>query len=184
MDFPPLETFGRRIMICGPSNTGKSTLASAVSRKLGIDAVHLDQLRHLPNTDWVRNTDAEFARLHDEAIRNAAWVIDGNYSAMDGNASPLMSQRLARATGIVLLGGNRWANLARYFRRTLLQRQRAGALPGNRDSVKWSMIRWVMVNSPANLRRYRRELPNAGLPFLEVHGLGDLRALYRAWGLT
>ena len=183
-EFPPLENFGNRIMICGPSNSGKSTLALAIGSKLGIEAIHLDQLRHLPNTNWVRNSDAEFARLHDAAILNESWVIDGNYSATDGNASPLMPQRLARATGIILLGVNRWASLARYFRRTMIERERAGALVGNRDSVKWGMIRWILVNSPANLRRYRRELPKTGLPFLELHGLRELRGLYRAWDLT
>ncbi|MEO8756456.1 MAG: hypothetical protein ABI398_01710 [Devosia sp.] len=110
-------------------------------------------------------------------------MIDGNYSAMDGKASPLMPQRLARATGIILLGGSRWASLARYFRRTLIERERAGALAGNRDSVKWAMIRWIMVNSPANLRRYRRHLPKTGLAFLELRGMRGLRGLYASWGL-
>jgi len=41
MDFPPLEAFGRRIMICGPSNSGKSTLAAAVAQQLGILRDHL-----------------------------------------------------------------------------------------------------------------------------------------------
>ena len=51
---PPLETFGRRIMICGPSNAGKSTLAVAIGRRLGLPVVHLDQLNHLHSQDWAR----------------------------------------------------------------------------------------------------------------------------------
>src|SRR5690349_4838405 len=104
MDIPPLDDFGRRIMICGPSNSGKSTLAAALGRKLGIDVVHLDLLRHLPNTNWVQRPDDEFARLHDEAIRGAGWAMDGNYSR-------LMPGRRERATGIILLSDNRWANM-------------------------------------------------------------------------
>ena len=38
MDLPPLSALGERIMICGPSNSGKSTLAVALARK--IDAEH------------------------------------------------------------------------------------------------------------------------------------------------
>jgi adenylate kinase family enzyme len=104
MDIPPLETFGRRIMICGPSNSGKSTLAAALARKLRIEAVHLDLLRHLPNTNWVQRPDDEFARLHDEAIAVDRWAMDGNYS-------DLIPARRERATGIILLSDNRWANM-------------------------------------------------------------------------
>jgi adenylate kinase family enzyme len=180
---PPLASFGRRIMICGPSNSGKSTLAVAIARKLAIPPVHLDQLRHRPNTDWVQRTDAEFARLHDEAVLLDSWAMDGNYTSTDGHSGALMPNRLKRATGIILLGDNRWTSLARYFRRTLFQGQRAGALEGALDSVKWEMIRWIMVNSPRNLARYREDLPKSGLPFLEVHGMSELNRLYTAWSL-
>ena len=118
-----LSDLGRRIMICGPSSSGKSTLAVAIGRKLGIPAVHLDLFRHLPHTDWVQRPDADFYRLHDEAITADAWVMEGNYSV-------LMPQRLKRATGIILLGDHRWISLWRYIRRSLMQRDRAGGLDG------------------------------------------------------
>jgi len=38
----PLASLGARIVILGPSNAGKSTLAVALSHKLGVPAVHLD----------------------------------------------------------------------------------------------------------------------------------------------
>ena len=177
MDLPPLHSFGRRIMICGPSNSGKSTLAVALGRKLGLPAIHLDQLHHLPDTNWVKRPEDEFTRLHDEAILGDAWAMDGNYSR-------LFPQRLARATGIILLGGNRWANYARYVRRTLFQRGRAGSLAGGKDSLSWNMARWILVSSPKSLRRYREDLPKAGLPFIELHGMRELATLYTAWGLT
>jgi adenylate kinase family enzyme len=174
---PPLETFGRRIMICGPSNSGKSTLAVAIGARLGAEPVHLDQMRHLPGTDWRRRGDEEFAALHDAAILGDAWVMDGNYSA-------LMPRRLARATGIILLTDNRVANFARYLRRTLFEHERAGMLEGGRDSIKWDMVMWILVRSPRSVRRYREMLPRAGLPFAEVRGMGGLGRLYRDWGLV
>ena len=133
-DFLPLAALGQRIMVWGPSNAGKSTLAVAIANKLAMPAMHVDLFRHLPDTDWVQRTDEDFAALHDAAIQQERWVMDGNYSA-------LMPQRLARATGIILLGDNRWANLARYLRRTLFQkRTRPGSLAGNKDSLKWEMV--------------------------------------------
>lgn len=174
---PPLSHFGQRIMICGPSSSGKSTLAVAIGQKLGLPAIHLDLLRHLPNTDWVQRPDVEFYRLHDEAILGESWVMDGNYSV-------LKPQRLKRATGIILLGGNRWASLARYLRRTLFEPDRAGNLDGALDSIKWDMVRWVLVGSPKSLRRWRTDLPAAGLPFVEIPSMRALRRAYVVWGLS
>lgn len=175
-NIPPLARLGRRIVICGPSTAGKSTLAVAVGRKLGFPAVHLDVLRHLPGTDWVRRDDAEFHRLHDEAVATDQWVMDGNYSE-------LFPQRLQRATGIILVDHHRVPTFIRYVRRTLLEKDRVGALDGNRDSIKWDMIRWVLVASPRNVRRYRQELPRVGLPFVETRGMRELNGLYANWGL-
>jgi len=174
---PPLETLGRRIMICGPSNSGKSTLAVALAAKLNIPAVHLDQFRHLPNTDWQQRPDAEFAVLHDVAITGDAWILDGNYST-------LMPQRLARATAIILLSDNVVANLARYARRTLFEKQRPGALDGAKDSLKWDMVRWIWNSATKHIHRYRRDLPKSGLPFLDVGSMAELNRLYATWGLS
>jgi adenylate kinase family enzyme len=177
MDLPPLEALGPRIMICGTSNTGKSTLAAAIGRKLDLAVVHLDRLRFLPHTDWQERPDEEFKALHDAAILDDGWVIDGNYSA-------LTPQRLRRATGIILLSDSRWANFARYLRRTLFQRSRIGNLEGNRDSLKWDMVHWVLVRAPRNIARYRTTLPASGLPFIELNSMRELRRAYREWDLV
>ena len=104
---------------------------------------------------------------------------------MDGNYSALMPQRIARATGIILLGDNRWSNLVRYLRRTLFEkRSRPGSLAGDKDSLKWEMIRWVLINSPKNLTRMRDSLPRAGLPFVECRSMAEVNGLYAAWGLS
>lgn len=178
MDIPPLEALGPRLMVCGPSSNGKSTLAQAIGDKTGWAVVHVDRLRHLPNTDWLQRPDAEFAALHEAAIMDESWVMDGNYST-------LMPSRLKRATGIVLLGANRWANLGRYLRRTLFERNRVGSLEGlPKERLKFEMIHWILIVSPKNLASYRAHLPRTGLPMVEVRNLRELDALYAAWGLA
>ena len=82
LSIPPLESFGPRICVCGPSNAGKSTLTQALAGKIGATPVHLDQYRFLPNTDWQERPDEEFARLHDQAVAGETWVIDGGYSKL------------------------------------------------------------------------------------------------------
>ncbi len=117
----PLPELGRRICILGPSNSGKSTLAEAIARKCGLAVVHLDQLHHLPHTDWQPRPPGEFLALHDEAIRGDAWVMDGNYSGC-------MPQRFRRATGVILLDIPTPLSLFRYVNRCLSGRTRAGGL--------------------------------------------------------
>ena len=177
MELPPLAALGDRIMICGPSNAGKSTLAVALGRKLDVEAFHLDLFRHLPDTDWVQRSDEEFAALHDAAIGKERWVMDGNYSA-------LMPQRMARATGIILLGDGRWANFARYLNRTLFEkRSRPGSLAGDKDSIKWEMVRWILMIQPKRRARDQERVRGAGLPLVELGSMGELKQLYGAWGL-
>lgn len=173
---PPLADFGHRIVVFGPSNSGKSTLAEALSRRLGIPAVHLDQLHHMPHTDWVPRPQAEFHALQRAAMAGDSWVMDGNYSA-------LIDERLARATGAIVLDANHWLRLARYFNRTLFQRYRPGALEGRKDSVKWSMIYWVAVASRGNGARYRQMVEATALPRVFCNSMGEVNALYRTWSL-
>jgi adenylate kinase family enzyme len=75
-----IKELGPRICIMGPSNSGKSTFADAISRKTALPAVHLDQLHHLPGTNWIPRDHAEFLRLHADAISQERWVMDGNYT--------------------------------------------------------------------------------------------------------
>lgn len=177
MELPPLEAMGDRIMVCGPSNAGKSTFAVALANKLGSVPHHLDLLRHLPNTDWVERPDEEFAALHDEAVLGDRWVMEGNYTR-------LMPKRFARATGIILLGDNRYANFRRYLWRTLFEKQgRVGSLAGDKDSIKWEMVRWILVRQPKLRERDVNYLRGAGLPMIELNSMAELNRLYTAWGL-
>ena len=177
MDFPKAETLGSRIMICGPSNSGKSTLARALERRLGLPAVYLDLLRHLPNTNWKQRPDQDFEALHAEAIAGDRWVIEGNYSRM-------FPQRLARATGIMLLGDEPWHSLFRYARRTLVETgHRAGQLEGGEDRLNWQMVRWIMIAQPPKRGQIRSALAQSGLPMVEPASMRELKGLYEAWGL-
>lgn len=114
----------------GPSSSGKSTLAEAIGRARDLPVIHLDQLHHEPHTDWQPRPEAEFIALHDKALKGESWVMEGNYSRC-------LPQRLARATGFILLDASTMVSLGRYLRRCWFQRQRAGGLEGGQDSVKW-----------------------------------------------
>lgn len=172
-----LESLGPRIMICGPSNSGKSTLARAIGRKLDLPTTYLDLLYHLPHTNWQPRPKEEFVALHDAAVAGERWVIDGNYFAT-------VPQRLARATGIVLLGNEPWRAAARNVRRTLLEtRHRAGQLEGGIDTLSWAFLQFILFEQPKKRQRDRAILKAAGLPMSEPASMHELRALYAVWGL-
>lgn len=172
-----LACLGERIVVLGPSNAGKSTLAIALSRKLGIPAVHLDQFSHQPHTDWQPRPEAEFKALHDAAIMEERWVMEGNYTR-------LMPQRFARATGAILITSHHWLRFYRYLKRTLVNRSsRAGHLEGAKDSLKWEMVHWILVKTPGNGSKYAAIIRKSELPAVECHTAKALSQLYRAWDL-
>lgn len=173
--FPSLESLGRRIVIMGLTNAGKSTLAVAISKKLDIPAIHLDRLRHLPNTNWEIRPDAEFAALHDESILGSDWIMEGNYSK-------LLPQRLRRATGGLVISDKLATRYRRYFGRTLFQKERAGALEGGQDSLNWMMLNWLW-KTRNSVGKYRDMAQSSGLPFVFVDNSLELNRLYAAWHL-
>lgn len=173
---PVLADLGTRICIMGPSNSGKSTLASAIGRARGLPIIHLDQLYHKPNSDWQPRAAEAFIALHDQAIRSPAWIMEGNYSRC-------LPQRLKHATGFILLDVPAVTSLYRYIWRSWFQRSRHGALEGGRDSVKWDMIRHIAITTRRNRRQYRVVFEQIGLPKVRLLTTREVVNFYRLEGL-
>lgn len=171
-----LSDLGERICILGPSNSGKSTLAVAISRQRGLTPIHLDQLQHFPGSDWRPRPPEQFQALHEAAISGDRWVMDGNYSRC-------LPRRLLRATGLILLDISTSASLLRYFRRTLFERERAGNLTGDQDSIKWTMIHHILFLSPGSRRRYTALYQTIELPKLRLSSRREIEDMYRLWNL-
>ena len=176
-DLLPLEALGPRIVILGASNSGKSTLANAIARRAGLTPVFLDRLRFEPHSDWVERPVEDFTADHGAAILAERWVIEGNYSFT-------LPQRFVRATGVIVLWDRRWPAFYRYVRRTLFERGRLGSIDGDRDSLKWLMIRWILVVQPTRRAMYEKQAADSGLPLVRAFGMKEISALYSAWGLA
>lgn len=173
-----LSELGDRICILGPTNSGKSTLASAIAREIGTEAIFLDRLYHRPGPGWRPRPAAEFERLHDAAIAGPRWVMDGNYSR-------LLPKRLERATGFILLDISAPRSLVRYLRRSLFEGGRQiGGVGESGDAVTWAMLRHILRVTPANRRRYAALFPTISLPKVLLVSARRIEACYAAWGLT
>ncbi len=171
-----LDDLGPRVCIMGPSNSGKSTLATALGMSRALPIVHLDQLRHLPGTQWEVRPDDEFHALHERAIATERWVIDGNYSQ-------LLDARLDRATGLILLDASAPASLVRYLRRTWGNGARLGGLDGVTDRANWEMISFIAGPAQASRRRYRELFEGLELPKVFLRNRHALERFYERQGL-
>ena len=168
---------GQRILVMGPSNSGKSTLAVALSEKLELPTIHMDHLRFKPNTDWEFRSDDEFASLHSHEMSKNRWIIEGNYT-------DLLPPRLERATGVILLHSNAELRFLRYLNRTLFQRnQRAGNLEGAPNKLSWQMTDWILLKTRKSSFRYARLIEKSKTPFVFCRTAQQLNQLYATWNI-
>lgn len=68
-----------KVFVVGTSGSGKSTFARALSQKIGVVDIELDQLFWKEN--WTESTPEEFRTKIQKALsENKGWVMHGNYN--------------------------------------------------------------------------------------------------------
>jgi adenylate kinase family enzyme len=70
----------KRVLIVGPTSSGKTTLAEKISEVSGLPHIELDLLRY--KRDWQEVPIAEFHERVAAVVQTSYWIIDGNYSAV------------------------------------------------------------------------------------------------------
>ena len=145
----------KRVNVVGTSCSGKTTLAVAIARRLGLPHVELDALFWGP--DWTPVPDELFRLRVTEAATGDSWVIDGGYSII----RPII---WARADTIVWIDYPMPLVLARWARRTLI-RIRSGQEfwpgTGNRETLrnafKSDALLWWILRTHHRRRRTMAE---------------------------
>ena len=79
------QGIGRRIIVIGSSNAGKSTLAQRLAERLGVPFIELDALHWEPG--WVMADRAVFRERVRRAIEPQSWVMAGNYTHQQQDVS-------------------------------------------------------------------------------------------------
>lgn len=173
-----LEDLGERICIIGPSNSGKSTLAMTLSERLNLKCYHLDQIAHIPNSNWRRKSNNDFIQEHDDIISEKIWVIDGNYSVC-------MPQRFDRATSVIWLDPNIFGSIFRYiFRSIKNDKNRPGRLQGATQEFSFNLVKYTFFNYPKNKQKYIKILSEySDLPIIQIRSLSELNRMYKHWYL-
>lgn len=168
----------RRIVIKGTSAAGKSTVAAALAKRLGLTHIELDALHHGPNWQAATPEELRARALAAMAAAPNGWVIDGNY---DGK---LEGTVLDAADTIVWLDLPLGVKLVRLLRRTLHRvRHDVELWNGNREtwrdaffSLENSLFPWLVRTH----HEHRREWP---IQFADDPRLVRLRSVAetRAW---
>jgi adenylate kinase family enzyme len=146
---------GRRICVVGTSGSGKTFVAHAVARRLGIPYVSNDALIWRPN--WEPVPDHERFPAFDQATRGESWTFDGNLGPR-----PEDELVLSRCDTVVWLDLPRWQVMLAITRRTLWRAiTRQPLFHGNVE--RWrtalsrdSMIAWAWRTYPRRKAQYVR----------------------------
>jgi len=135
-------------MIVGQPGSGKSWLAVQVGRRLGLPVHHMDHIHWLPG--WVERGRAEKERLCGAIEAGEAWVFEGNFT-------PTVANRIARADQVVWLDVPVALRLWRVTRRKLatLGRARPDMAPGCAEG--WGPEAWAFYRYIWDTRRTGRE---------------------------
>ena len=126
----PLPAHPRRILVTGTSGAGKTTVAAALSVRLGIPHTDIDGLYHGPG--WVPRP--EFVDDVAALAASEEWVTEWQYSVV----RPLL---LGRADLLVWLDLTRAAVMRQIVPRTLRRRLRRVELwNGNVEPPLWTLL--------------------------------------------
>ena len=134
-----------RIMIIGCGGSGKSTLARQLGEKLKLPVVHLDQLFWRPG--WVSISKDEFDRVHEAALAEEKWIMDGNFDRT-------IPRRLERCDTGIYLDFSRFACLMGVLKRVLTTygKVRPDMGEGCPERMDLDFLKWVW-----NLNKNKRE---------------------------
>ena len=173
----------RRVVVVGSTGSGKTTMAAAVARILGLPHVEQDALYWEPG--WVEPPRALFRQRLLQALAGPAWVVDGNYNhqARDltwGGAEaliwldyplPVILWRLLRRTlartlsGELLWGTNRETWRGAFFARDSLffyairsRNRHRQAYPAALASPEYAHLYAIRLRTPAEGERFLAEL--------------------------
>jgi len=143
----------QRIVIVGPTGSGKTTLANQLGEILNLPVTDLDTLHWRPN--WQETPDDEFRDLVDAVTRADRWITGGNYRKV----RDLM---WSRADTLIWLDYPLWVVFPRLFRRTIQRIVTQEDLWGTGNRESWrkqffsrkSLFLWLLQSQPRHRRTY------------------------------
>lgn len=173
-----LNQLGNRICIIGNSSAGKSTLADTLAKRLNVKVLHLDQIAHIPNTNWTPRDRNLLAVDHQQFLDlYTDWIIEGNYSF-------LMPSRFKKATCIIWLDFSAMGSVYRYIKRSLTHKDsRPGNLDGATSQFNMKMVKYILLEAPKKKYKYVELIENSDAIFIHIRSFKELMKWYKMWNI-
>lgn len=156
-----------RLVVVGSSGSGKTTMAKALSRALGVPRIELDAINWQP--DWYDisvHEPEEFVRRVAQAAAGDAWVIDGNYTKARQAHWP-------RATAFVWMDVERSVVMRqviwRSFSRAVTKRELWPGT-GNKETFRRWLARGTRSAGPGTISRWSGRAIRSGSPTASSRG--------------
>jgi len=164
---------GRRIIVCGATGTGKTTVAKSIARLLGLPHIELDAIFWTPG--WVSKPPQQFRANVSAVLDNnpGGWVIDGNYSRVRDLILPL-------ADTVVWLRPPFRVAFWRLFKRTVRRAWSGEILWGNnRESWRLSFLSRdsLLLYAITTWRRHHKKTRQAFDTILHHANIIELRSI-------
>lgn len=164
------NNFMKKIIVIGTTGSGKSTVAKALSGKLGFPYIQLDAIFWKPN--WNTSSDDEFFDKIQKATDISNWVLDGNY----GRSNHLTWKY---ADTVVWVDFPFWLTFYQSLTRTLkrsLTKKEIWKGTGSKESLsrlfsKDSIILWLFKTYNSNVRRYEARLSDPKFSHIKFYRL-------------
>ena len=174
----------RRVIIVGPSCSGKSTLGEALAARLGAPFVELDALFWKPG--WQSSGDEEFREKLLESHAGDAWVSAGNYLRHTEDVT------WPKAEAVIWLDFPLWRTTLRIIGRSWRRWRRKELLWGTNYERFWDQLKlWSpndsLIAYSVSRHRHRQrvfarrmaEFARDGRTFLRLKSPGEVELLLR-----
>lgn len=172
-----------RISVVGNSGSGKTTLARRIADAAGVPHLELDSVFH--QADWQPLDSERFRAAVSEFTAAPAWVVDGNYSAVQDIV-------WGRADTVIWVDPPRHTVMRRLAARTFRRMVTGAELwNGNRERLRYlfnrdeSILLWAWTSHHKYRERYlaaQADPGNARLEFVRLSTPGEAEALVRRAG--
>ena len=179
----------KRVAIVGTSCSGKTTLASQLSKLLSVPHIELDALHWLPN--WQEDSLENFQSKTASAIANPYWLSDGNYS------NKVQEMIWSKASAVIWLNYSLPIVFSRGLKRTLMRSlTREELYSGNRESLtlsfmsKDSILYWILTTHKRRSLQYPEKFKREEYKHLNIiefnhpaqcrYWLGEMNKYFKA----